>query len=227
MTSIIKHNQATKQDKLTKLDKLTEKQIKTAPYQIWGEDIDPEAILQMDQACSLPVSVRGALMPDAHKGYGLPIGGVLAVNNAVIPYAVGVDIACRMCMTILDIPYAEFEQNRGRFKMALEKETRFGVGSEFSRPKPHKVMDENWSFCSLTKSLKDKAWKQLGTSGSGNHFAEFGKLLIDSKSENTPEHGYENTPEHGIDRLEPGEYLAFMTHSGSRGAGADIASHYS
>ncbi|MBF0242782.1 MAG: RtcB family protein [Desulfamplus sp.] len=187
-----------------------------ATYQIWGENLDPEAIIQMDQACSLPVSVKGALMPDAHKGYGLPIGGVLAVDNAVIPYAVGVDIACRVSMTILDIPYSEFEANRGRFKVALEKETKFGVGEEFSNPKPHKVMDENWSFCTVVKSLKDKAYKQLGTSGSGNHFAEFGKLVIgDSESAKL------------LQPLESGEYLAFLTHSGSRGAGAEIAEHYS
>ena len=60
--------------------------------------------MQMERACLLPVAVAGALMPDAHVGYGLPIGGVLATENAVIPYAVGVDIACRMKLTVLDIP---------------------------------------------------------------------------------------------------------------------------
>lgn len=195
-----------------------------APYRIWGEDLDPDAVVQMNQACSLPVSVRGALMPDAHKGYGLPIGGVLAVDNAVIPYAVGVDIACRMCMTVLDIPYPEFQQNRGRFKMTLEKETLFGVGAEFSKPKIHPVMDEEWSFSSLVSSLKDKAWKQLGTSGSGNHFAEFGKLTVQDESAalNSSNDGSGTST-----ILRPGEYLAFLTHSGSRGTGAEIASHYS
>ena len=62
------------------------------------------ALQQMENACQLPVAVRGALMPDAHMGYGLPIGGVLATRNAVIPYAVGVDIACRMKLTVLDMP---------------------------------------------------------------------------------------------------------------------------
>ncbi|MBF0301529.1 MAG: RtcB family protein [Desulfamplus sp.] len=194
-----------------------QKNSKTAPYKIWGENLDPEALIQMDQACSLPVSVMGALMPDAHKGYGLPIGGVLAVNNAVIPYAVGVDIACRVCMTVLDIPYSEFEQNRGRFKIALERETKFGVGEEYSTPKMHKVMDTDWSFCSFVKSLKDKAWRQLGTSGSGNHFAEFGKLTLDKE-----EPSLKNTI-----HLKSGEYLALLTHNGSRGAGSEIASHYS
>jgi tRNA-splicing ligase RtcB len=58
----------------------------------WGEGLEQEAVNQMAKACLLPVSVAGALMPDAHVGYGLPIGGVLATDNVVIPYAVGVDI---------------------------------------------------------------------------------------------------------------------------------------
>ena len=65
-----------------------------APYQSWGVDLEPQAVQQMRYAVDLPISVRGALMPDAHLGYGLPVGGVLATDNAVIPYAVGVDIAC-------------------------------------------------------------------------------------------------------------------------------------
>lgn len=74
------------------------------PWRQWGTDIEATSIDQMKNAVKLPVAVRGALMPDAHLGYGLPIGGVLATRNAVIPYAVGVDIACRMKMTVLDIP---------------------------------------------------------------------------------------------------------------------------
>ncbi len=65
------------------------------PYPIWGrENIDDQSLAQMNNAMRLPITVAGALMPDAHVGYGLPIGGVLATENAVIPYAVGVDIAC-------------------------------------------------------------------------------------------------------------------------------------
>jgi hypothetical protein len=60
-----------------------------APYRQWGTDLDPNSVRQMHNACDLPVAVRGALMPDAHVGYGLPIGGVLATRNVVIPYAVG------------------------------------------------------------------------------------------------------------------------------------------
>src|ERR1700680_1363356 len=73
-----------------------------APYQIWGENLERNAVQQLKNACKLPVAVSGALMPDAHIGYGLPIGGVLATSDAVIPYAVGVDIACRMKSTGVD-----------------------------------------------------------------------------------------------------------------------------
>src|SRR5690606_12252488 len=56
-------------------------------YRIYGaENIETGARIQMDMAMKLPVTVAGALMPDAHQGYGLPIGGVLATDHAVIPY---------------------------------------------------------------------------------------------------------------------------------------------
>ncbi|WDP90677.1 MAG: RtcB family protein [Desulfobacter sp.] len=180
-------------------------------YAVFGDDLDPAALEQMDNAMSLPVTVKGALMPDAHKGYGLPIGGVLATDNAVIPYAVGVDIACRVKMSVLPISFNEFEGLRGALKKALENETRFGYGQFFKRPKNHPVMDEDWQFCSTVAGLKNKAWKQLGTSGAGNHFAEFGRLALSS-------------PALGLDA---GDYIALITHSGSRGTGAAIARHYS
>ncbi|MBN1308787.1 MAG: RtcB family protein, partial [Chitinispirillaceae bacterium] len=102
-----------------------------APSTIWGEGFEKAALGQLNNACSLPVSVRAALMPDAHVGYGLPIGGVLATRGAVIPFAVGVDIACRMKMTVFDVPVAAFEADGDRFKRALTRETAFGVGAEF------------------------------------------------------------------------------------------------
>src|SRR4029434_652899 len=82
----------------------------SARWRQWGDGLEPEAVNQMARACQLPVAVAGALMPDAHVGYGLPIGGVLATEGAVIPYAVGVDIACRMKMTVLDIAVRDLEQ---------------------------------------------------------------------------------------------------------------------
>ena len=158
-----------------------------APYRVWGSGLEPDAVKQMANACSLPVAVAGALMPDAHVGYGLPIGGVLATHNAVIPYAVGVDIACRMKMTVLDLPVSALADDQTRLKNAIERETRFGVGAEFKTRHRHDVMDLDWRVTPVTARLKDKAWSQLGTSGSGNHFVEFGVLNVSDDEVGLPE----------------------------------------
>jgi tRNA-splicing ligase RtcB (3'-phosphate/5'-hydroxy nucleic acid ligase) len=182
-----------------------------APYRIWGTNLEPDAVEQLKNACKLPVAVSGALMPDAHVGYGLPIGGVLATNDAVIPYAVGVDIACRMKMTVLDLPVTALATEQARLTRALESETRFGMGASFRSRRQHDVMDADWRVTQVTSELKDRAWAQLGTSGSGNHFVEFGQLsVLDDAA--------------GLGR---GEYLALLSHSGSRGSGAQVAQTYS
>jgi tRNA-splicing ligase RtcB len=91
----------------------------------------------MANASALPVAVAGALMPDAHVGYGLPIGGVLATDNAVIPYAVGVDIACRMKLTVYDCQANTLAGQRDRFANLIESETRFGMGCEYKQRRNH------------------------------------------------------------------------------------------
>ena len=194
------------------------------PYKQWGVDIEEGALKQMENAKSLPVAVAAALMPDAHQGYGLPIGGVLATENAVIPYAVGMDIACRMKMTVLDLPVSTLVGQADRLKNALERETCFGVGAKMRKRHTHPVMDADWNVSPVTRASKDKAWGQLGTSGSGNHFVEFGILTLEkpallwSKPETAGRHGGE---------LPAGQYLALLSHSGSRGVGGDVATHYS
>ena len=200
-------------------------------YHQWGEGLDHEAVMQMEKACLLPVAVAGALMPDAHVGYGLPIGGVLATENAVIPYAVGVDIACRMKMTVLDIPVRDLEQKQERLIKAIERETRFGVGASFRERRQHDVLDADWSVSPVTKQNKDKAWSQLGTSGSGNHFVEFGiftahgpiRLGVPPSSGSDAEPPEGGTPS----ELPPGTYVALLSHSGSRGTGAAVCDYYS
>ncbi len=182
-------------------------------YQVWGEEIDDACRAQMRQACALPMAVSAALMPDAHVGYGLPIGGVLALENAVVPYAVGVDIACRMKLSVLDIPTLQLTDHFHRFKNAIEKGTRFGVGSTHERPQQHDVMDNDWTVSRVTREHRDKAWKQLGTSGSGNHFVEFGVLTLPERDQELG--------------LEQGEYVALLSHSGSRGTGAAVCDTYS
>lgn len=182
-------------------------------YAIYGaEGIEEGAITQMDTAMKLPVTVAGALMPDAHQGYGLPIGGVLATQNAVIPYGVGVDIGCRMCMSIYDIPASFIDANQKELKKMLINNTKFGRAT-FKKPKDHEVMESPlFGEINLLKGLKDKAYAQLGSSGGGNHFVEFG--ITEILDENN---------EFG---LQPGKYLALLSHSGSRGLGATIANHY-
>ncbi|HEX7573698.1 MAG TPA: RtcB family protein, partial [Bacteroidota bacterium] len=150
----------------------------TRSYPSWGDDIAPEARAQMDAALALPVALAGALMPDAHVGYGLPIGGVLATDNAVIPYGVGVHIACRMMMTVFDVPPDLLRTQRDLYVAAIESNTRFGLGAEWKQKKSHRVMEEDWGITRVTAGLKEKAHRQLGTSGSGNHFVEFVELDI-------------------------------------------------
>jgi len=182
-----------------------------APWKQWGRDLEPEAVNQMARACQLPISIAGALMPDAHVGYGLPIGGVLATENAVIPYAVGVDIACRMKLTVLDLPVRELDRRRDRLIRAIEEETRFGIGASFDTPREHDVLDEDWSISPVTRAHRARARSQLGTSGSGNHFVEFGTFVSQEP----------------LGSLPAGEYVALLSHSGSRGTGASVCEHYS
>ena len=222
-----------------------------APYHLWGavgDDFDQPSLAQLQNACRLPVARAGALMPDAHLGYGLPIGGVLATENAVVPYAVGVDIACRVKMTVLDMPASELDHDGGRDRLAkaIEQETRFGVGARFGNKgdrtplREHDVMDEDWSVSKITQHNKDRAWSQLGTSGSGNHFVEFGVLTIGEDGSDLYAQRAPDVPEGDIGKpkgrareahrtfeLPPGRYLALLSHSGSRGTGAAVCDHYS
>ncbi|MEI9806739.1 MAG: RtcB family protein [Bacteroidota bacterium] len=183
-------------------------------FNVFGsEHIEEGAMHQMYTAAKLPVAVAGALMPDAHSGYGLPIGGVLATVNAVIPYGVGVDIGCRMCLSIFDIDPKELVQKEAYFTREINEATLFGSGAQFERATNHEVM-ENEAFYELPllKNLHGRAWKQLGSSGSGNHFVEFGTIEIAEKD--------------AVLGVEAGTYMGLLSHSGSRALGANIANHY-
>lgn len=196
------------------------------PYRIWGkEEIEKEALEQMRRAAQLPVSVMGALMPDAHSGYGLPIGGVLGTENAVIPYAVGVDIACRVSMTIFNVSPYVLEQKRERFREALEANTIFGAGGEWSTPTEHPVIDDPlFASLPIAKKMHGTARRQLGTSGSGNHFVEFGILKVHEMIEGSADRADEGSRTYG--KIPAGTYLALLSHSGSRGLGFNIANYF-
>ncbi|MBN2348408.1 MAG: RtcB family protein [Bacteroidales bacterium] len=182
-------------------------------YIIFGSSqIEAEAIKQMDMAMQLPITAKGALMADAHSGYGLPIGGVLATLNAIIPYGVGMDIGCRMCLSVYPLPPVFIDNNRAKIKKILIENTRFGK-EEFARKTEHEVIERNeFRDITILKELKDKAWHQLGTSGSGNHFVDVGIFEIADHSATI--------------NLPSGQYLAILSHSGSRHMGAGIAKYY-
>ncbi len=184
------------------------------PFNVFGhEHIEEDAMHQMYQAARLPISVAGALMPDAHSGYGLPIGGVLATENAVIPYGVGVDIGCRMCLSVFDIDPKALVQREHYFSREINAAALFGSGAQFDHAADHAVMDNELFFqIPLLKNLHGRAWKQLGTSGSGNHFVEFGIIEINEKDDMLD--------------IAPGRYIGLLSHSGSRALGANIANHY-
>lgn len=186
---------------------------KKPSYRVFGpEFIEPGAREQMDAAMSLPIAEGGALMPDAHLGYGLPIGGVLATRNEIIPYGVGVDIGCRMCLSVMDVPAEYLATKRLQLKEILTGHTRFGFQG-FEKPEDHEVLGRGeFREIPVLKQLHEKARIQIGSSGGGNHFVEFGVVEV-------------NHAAPGFD-LPPGKYFALLSHSGSRGLGAAVAEYY-
>lgn len=182
-------------------------------FKVYGRKlISSNAYQQMELAMRLPIAERGALMPDAHHGYGLPIGGVLATKNVVIPYGVGVDIGCRMSLSLFNIEPSYLQRNSYQFKLALKERTCFGSGGELPIRQDHAILDrDEFLMTPLLKQLHGKAVKQLGSSGSGNHFVEFGVVEVMEATEFG---------------LEQGSYLGLLSHSGSRSLGASIARHY-
>ena len=178
------------------------------PYAV-GVDIG----CRMNLAMRLPITLAGALMPDAHAGYGLPIGGVLATDHAVIPYAVGVDIGCRMNLTLFDAGEDFLKRYSHHIKEALKEFTHFGMDGGLPFAQEHEVLDrEEFRMTELLRGLHGKAIRQLGSSGGGNHFVEFGKMSLQAGN---------------VLGVPEGNYVALLSHSGSRGLGAAIAKHYS
>jgi tRNA-splicing ligase RtcB len=195
---------------------LLEKAKPIAMFGDLGTDIDYASYEQINTVMRLPVAIRGALMPDAHKGYGMPIGGVAALHRAVSPSFVGYDIACRMMLTILHISPKEFMANREKIAKDMSAVSSFGLNSGFanSERREHEIMeDPRWEEIKIAKQLKEKAARQLGSSGGGNHFFD---ALIGTVTKRTYWHS-----------LDVGDqFVAIMTHSGSRGTGHKIASYY-
>lgn len=190
----------------------SELRVAPLPYGIWdGAGIEPHTLEQMDLVMRLPVVAGGALMPDAHKGIGLPVGGVIATRNAVIPYAVGMDIGCRMALSVFAVDGESLQNRERQLVQVLQDCSRFG-SDHFEDLRDDPVLHRpEFSEIPIARNLRERARRQIGSSGSGNHFVEFGQVVL---------------PEQNEMGLPAGTYLGLLTHSGSRGFGAGIGEWY-
>ncbi|MBN1501871.1 MAG: RtcB family protein [Spirochaetes bacterium] len=179
------------------------------PIKSWCTDIEHEAMEQAKNLANHPVVFRHvALMPDCHVGYGMPIGGVIACDNSVIPNAVGVDIGCGMGAIETDLADDCIQDKRQIRELCDLIKQRVPVGEGNSHRHPGK-----WAnFEKYLDNLKGEVpgWldnsdftrdaKNLGTLGGGNHFIE-------------------------LQKSETGK-IWLMLHSGSRNLGYRIANYY-
>lgn len=118
-----------------------------------------------------------------------------------------------MCLSIFDIPATVIDSEKGKLEKLLGEHTHFGMGSTSERHLDTSLFDrEEWNATKAIRSLKTKACNQLGTSGTGNHFVEWGELSVEDNA---------------LGGIPGGTYLALLSHSGSRGFGGNIADIYS
>ena len=193
----------------------------SVPMKSWCENCEEGAVKQAANLAQHPaVFDHVALMPDAHQGYGMPIGGVIACDNAVIPAAVGVDIGCGMIATETDIPAERFADMSFRRAFQEKLKVRIPVGEGVS----HKTTQEWEGFEEYTANngMRSNLWPSkldrmnLGTLGGGNHFIELQKTTPMAEGDGAA----------GVRAL-PGESRVWlMIHSGSRNLGKRIEEHY-
>jgi len=172
------------------------------PLKLWLDDLDPDALAQARNLANLPCAFHHvAIMADAHVGFGMPIGGVLATAEAVIPNGVGVDIGCGMRavktgLHTIDTP--ALKQILHGLRQAIP------LGFDHHKtPKPLAVMPDPSDFSGELPVVDQefaRARCQVGTLGGGNHFIEI-------------QHGSDN-------------HIYLMVHSGSRNLGYRVAGHY-
>jgi len=171
------------------------------PIKLWLDDIEPGALAQARNLANLPFIFKHvALMPDAHEGYGMPIGGVLATNGVVIPNAVGVDIGCGMCALKTNLPDITTETIK-QIMSGIRELVPLGFDHHESRQDETLMPSkENIIENGVVERQFLAALKQIGTLGGGNHFIEIQK---------------------GSDG-----HIWIMIHSGSRNIGLKVAEHY-
>ncbi len=169
------------------------------PIRMWLDDIEDGALDQIHHLAKLPFAFSHiSIMPDSHQGYGMPIGGVLATKDVIIPNAVGVDIGCGMCAMKTSLTEIDTDTLK---KIMGEIRNKIPVG--FNHRKEMCDMDlmpDNAGDCQIISEQYQSARKQIGTLGGGNHFIEIQK---------------------GSDG-----HIWVMIHSGSRNLGKQVADHY-
>ena len=192
------------------------------PVKSWCESCEDGAVNQAANLAQHPALFHHvALMPDAHQGYGMPIGGVVAADNAVIPAAVGVDIGCGMIATETDIPAERFADMsfRRAFQEKLKERIPVGEGVSHNTAQTWEGFEEytanNGMRSDLWPSKLDRM--NLGTLGGGNHFIELQKTTaLGGHAGRVP-----------LPEGEPHESKVWlMIHSGSRNLGKRIEEHY-
>ena len=169
------------------------------PYKIYAEFIEPSALTQFEEAMKLDSVVRGALMPDTHIGYSLPIGCVVACSDMIYPSFVGFDIGCGMCALPTSFNIGEIEQNRKAIFDEIYKYVPVGFAVH-QHPIECDLNPEDLTELGREAFDKRRGFRGIGTLGGGNHFIELGK------------------DEAGM--------VWVIIHSGSRGVGHGIASEY-
>jgi len=192
------------------------------PYNkiIPASGFEPEVYNQMGMAMSIPPALSGALMPDAHPGYSVPIGGVVLLNGAISPAFVGVDIACSVTLALLPIDAKNLEDTKFKEHLleVLKKVTHFGPGNatfgDGVERSANIIENGSWNISKEVRKQKEIAQRQLGSSGGGNHFAD----IVGVVKSGNPAY---------LSSVKDSEVIGLMLHSGSRKAGYNIARYYS
>ena len=170
----------------------------------WATGLDQHAVQEVENLCKLPFVFKHiALMPDAHGGKGMPIGGVLATKGVVVPNAVGVDIGCGMCAVKTNVKVADITQEvlRKKILRGIRKQIPLGrAHHKIAQPEEFMPQGHNLEATVVVARQQMSAMKQIGTLGGGNHFIE-------------------------LQRDEEGN-LWIMIHSGSRNLGKQVGDYY-
>lgn len=173
------------------------------PVKAWTKKIEPGALKQALNLSKLPFAFKHvAIMPDVHQGYGMPIGGVLATDDAVIPNAVGVDIGCGMCAVKTNLKASHLDETSLKRVMQQIRDTiPVGFSHQSEKQDPDSIPStNNLRRDSVIYEFAEESLRHVGTLGGGNHFIEIQKDTEDN--------------------------VWLMVHSGSRGVGYNVGRYY-